>query len=535
MTTATEADLGDLIDYTDEDDYSDEERLLLAEQEERERQRSATMDRDLIDQLTARILVFAEELIGHDLYPYQREFAARLVESVLLNDAATITALFSRQSGKTETASATIAALMILLPKLAQMFEFLKRFERGFWVGCFAPVEGQAETLFGRIVGFLTSERSMDILLDPEIDERPKAQTRILTLKRSGSLCRMQTANPKAKIEGRSYHLIVVDEAQHADARVVRKSIKPMGAFYGATTVMLGTPDIHRGVFYETIQRNNRLGTKRGQKTNHFQHDWRSCARYNPQYKQYVLGEMADLGEDSEEFRLSYALEWLLDRGMFITQSKFDELGDRSMQVVHVWTKTQCVVGIDLARRVDSTVVTVVYVDWDHPLEDGFYDHRILNWLEIHGEDWEEQVFQIVDFLQHYSVYAIGVDGQGLGDVVVDRLRRLMPHINIEALDSTLPAQAKRWKHLLTLLQRGLISWPAHAKTRRTRMWRRFQQQMTDLEKRYQGPHLLAEAPKASDAHDDYPDSLALACAMTREQIAPAVEVSSNPFYTRSR
>ena len=39
----------------------------------------------------------------------------------------------------------------------------------------------------------------------------------------------------------------------------------------------------------------------------------------------------------------------------------------------------------------DSTVVTVVWVDWDRPDEFGYYDHRILNWLELHGDDWEER------------------------------------------------------------------------------------------------------------------------------------------------
>lgn len=540
MTSAVE-DLGEAGDYVlgarNDDIVADLEDLTPEEQAALDDAQEAInrVDPEMVHQIVLRTLLFVEELIGHRLHPYQRELAYRIIESVVVGDAATITALFSRQSGKTETVAATVAGMMALFPKLATIIPMLSKYKDGFWVGCFAPVEGQAETLFGRIVGFLTSERAMDILLDPEIDARPKAQTRLLTLKGLGSICRMQTANPKAKIEGRSYHLIVIDESQHADARVVRKSIRPMGAYYGATTVMLGTPDVVRGVFYSAIQRNKRVGTKRGAKQNHFQHDWRSCAKYNPDYERYVRSEMAEIGADSEEFRLSYALEWLLDRGMFTTQQQLDELGDRSMQVVHTYTATPVVAGIDLARRVDSTVVTVVWVDWDHPLEDGYYEHRILNWMELHGEDWEEQYFQVVDFLRNYRLYALGIDGQGMGDVFADRMRRLMPDVEIVAFPSTLPEQSKRWKHLLTLMQRGLLFYPAHAKTRRTRIWRRFVQQMVDLEKRQQGPHFIAEAPKEAEAHDDYPDSLALAVALTKDTIAGEVEVTDNPFYSRSR
>jgi NAD(P)-dependent dehydrogenase (short-subunit alcohol dehydrogenase family) len=56
---------------------------------------------------------------------------------------------------------------MILLPRLAKLYpELLGKFKDGVWVGLFAPTEGQAETLFGRAVTRLTSERALEILND---------------------------------------------------------------------------------------------------------------------------------------------------------------------------------------------------------------------------------------------------------------------------------------------------------------------------------------------------------------------------------
>ena len=73
--------------------------------------------------------------------------------------------------------------------------------------------------------------------------------------------------------------------------------------------------------------------------------------------------------------------------------------------VVHAWANSPVVVGIDPARKQDKTVVTVVWVDWDHPDELGYYHHRILNWLDLEGVDWEEQYYRIVEFLSNYNVW----------------------------------------------------------------------------------------------------------------------------------
>jgi hypothetical protein len=497
-----------------------------------------------VDDLVEKIVVFMHELVGHELFPYQIAVARRVIESVIINDGEEISILMSRQSGKSETVADVVAALLVLLPKLATLFPNfvdengkpkLEKFKRGFWVGIFAPTDEQADTIFSRIVSRLTSDHAMDILLDPEIDDTPDGRGKIVKLKKSGSFCRMQTAHPRAKIESKSYHLIVVDEAQHADEHVVKKSIHPMGAFYNASLVKLGTPDVKKGDFYRAIQHNKRLQTKRGRKQNHFEYDWKVCARYNSNYKKYVLKELRRLGEDSDEFRLSYALEWLLERGMFVTGQVMEELSDRSMDIIRAWFKTPVLVGIDPARRIDSTVVTVVYVDWDRPDEFGFYDHRILNWLELHGDDWERQYHLICEFLQHYNVLGIGVDAQGVGDAVAQRLAHLLPRTEVHSLGSNRPQQSERWTHLMELIGRRMVVWPGSSRAKRTKVHQRFMHQMEELEKHYEGPHLLARAPEEAEAHDDYPDSLALACSLTKEMTMPTVEVSNAPFYEERR
>lgn len=492
---------------------------------------SPSGDAELVRDIIEKILLVIDELSNHPLRPYQRPLAYRILESLIIEDNAKITALWSRQSGKSETVADTVAGAVIMLPRLAKIFpRLLGKFAEGLWVGVFAPTDEMSETLFSRIVYRLTSDRAQEILNDPEIDERIDGRGKLIRLRKSGSLVRKQTAHPKAKIEGQTYHLVVIDESQDADDRVVNKSISPMLAATAGTLVQTGTTAYHKSGFYSQIQINKRNSTKRGAVSNHIQVDWRTVAKHVPEYGKFVRGELERLGEDSDEFKLSYRLIWLLDKGMLITADRFDSLGDTTMQTVTDWYRSPVVVGIDPARKKDSTVVTVCWVNWDYPNRHGQYEHRVLNWLDLQGMDWESQFYRITDFLSRYNVLAVGIDVGGLGDVVASRLKVLMPHTEIVELKSDRTAQTKRWSHMMDLLNKQLIVWPAHARTRSRSTWKRFRQQMEDAELTYQGPHILVAAPETDAAHDDYVDSLANALFLTAELTLPEAEMTNTPW-----
>ena len=515
-------------EFYQEDHEAEDEAFVIEDEDD-------TLSQEFVDKLIEKIMQFMVVLVGHDLHPYQKPLARRIIESVITRDGEEITALASRQSGKTETVSDTLSTLMVILPLLAKLYpDLLGRFKGGLWVGMFAPTESQAETLFSRTVTRLTSERAQEVLGDPEIDDtaaKVGGVTKMIRLKKSGSTLTMMTANPRAKIESKSFHVVVIDECQEADDYIVTKSISPMLAYYAGTMIKTGTPTSSKNNFYKAIQLNKRKATARGARQNHFQWDWKDVAKINPDYNKFIKKEMLRIGEDSDEFQMSYNCKWLLERGMFVTSGVMDELGDTSQELVKVWHQTPVVVGIDPARKMDSTVVTVVWVDWDRPDEFGYFDHRVLNWLELQGDDWEEQYFQIVNFLSNYDVLAIGIDANGVGDAVAQRLKVLMPRAEVIPLTSSQKEQSERFKHLLQLIGRRMISFPNHAKTRRLRIHKRFVQQMTDAEIQYKGPTFMVAAPNETHAHDDFVDSLAIACSLTKELTMPEVAVTSSPFF----
>lgn len=495
---------------------------------------------DWSQKLVSGAIEFTQRFCGVDFYTYQIEVIDRIFFSLIFGDAAEIGVEQARQSGKTTGVGGAIAGGLVLLPRLAAIYPedpVLKKFKNGFMAGCFAPIDFQAETIFSRVCMQFESESAKIILADPEIDEpEPKPSAKLLRLKKCHSFCRQQTAHPQAKIESSTYHLIVLDEAQEADATVVRKSLHPMLTATAGSIIKTGTPAPHVSEFLDTLKRTKRQGVNKEGKRNYFAVNYKRAAKENPYYAQAIEEEKRRLGEDSDEFQMAYNLRWLLDRGMFVTQDRIDELGDQTMQIVPYWAESPIVMGIDVARKHDSTVVTALWVDWERPDEFGLYDHRILNWLELHGENWESQYRQICEFVQRYRTMRIGVDAQGMGSVVAERLQVLLPNIEVVEMAMNPIDQTERWQHLMHLIQRGLVGWPAHPRTRRLKVYQRFVQQLAEVEKEYKGKYIQVGAPRNDrNAHDDFVDSLALACSLTKE-FGQELEVqvwNSNPLMER--
>src|SRR5581483_3234683 len=497
---------------------------------------------EFVDQLVGKLVQIANDISELPFRPYQKPVARRIIESVIIGDGARITALASRQSGKSTTIGAALATCMLMLPRLAKIYpnmRSLQKFSRGVWVGAFAPVEEQASIIFAKIADVFATEACKRIMADPEIGEKSVVKGAVITLRSCGSFARRTTCHPKATIEGRTYHVIVIDEAQGGDNKTVNKSVVPMGTATRATYIFTGTPWYTTNFLYEQIKKNKRIKVKRGRnRQNHFQWDWREVAKYVPDYKLTVQDAMLSMGENSDEFRMSYKIEWMTAKGMFTTEDVLSDICDTSQQeLIRTWTASPVIAGIDCARIQDRTVVTVLAVDWDHPDSEGFYPMYILNWLDLENVAWEEQYFRICEFLGNYHIFRCGVDTGGVGDVVIDRLRNLMPHVDFVGCKDSSQEQSERWKYLSQVFDRRKLSWPYGAKVSQRRVIQRFMTEMGDIRKEFRGPYLKVEAPREADAHDDYPDSLAIACWMARAEQSQdsQVVVTDNIFYGRSR
>lgn len=531
------------------------------------------VDDDVLLGVANKLFQLIAEAVQIPLAPYQQEFGLRLTRSVIMEDVAELTALMARQSGKTEVVADVTVGLMVFLPALAQQIpdERLAKFKNGIHIGIFAPSYDTVTILVTRIQDRLYSAGMREVMKDDEVGMDVPADAKALALP-NGSRVEAHTTHPKVPIEGHTYNLVICDESQFIPDVRLKKSIRPSVSRTAGTIVMLGTPSTERCEFFDACQRNRRhdlnLTAKDKWKRQHFEYDWKECARWSKRYAKYVTAERDRYGEDSDEFRMAYRLHWLIERSTFVSTEELNECGIKknrllrrsfgagrvslfmcSNNYVTFDSKNRHVAGIDIGRDNDSTVITVLRVWWDNPIKIGeqtvYYCH-IANWLELQGDDHEKQYPAIVDFLKNYRLDCVVVDATGRGDPVYDRLRAELKPFDVPVVAFVFNQATKHQGY--TLLQQEVkhnrVTYPAGANAQKPAKFKRFQQQFEDLEKGWRGKYMVVEAPKRStggrrikDMHDDYPDSLMLALYATQSRaVLQEVEVTAkNPFYTREK
>ena len=476
------------------------------------------------------IFNFCEIYSGVTFYPYQEQFSKRVIRSLLENDGEEITALFSRQSGKSETIATTVGGMMIILPQLANTPMFiddtrLLMFKDGLWVGIFAPSLRQAQTTYGRMKARLQSKQAVAVLEDPEFRlqfSTSNGQTVALT---NGSHATAISASDGSNIEGESFKLIICEECQDISNFKIRKSIHPMGAAYNATIVKIGTATTFKGDFYEAIQRNKAEAlTRKSHIKNHFEYDYNVVLKYNAKYAKYIEKEKKRLGEDSDEFRMSYKLEWIIERGMFVDINKFEQDNTEPLLERTIYDQNaNHVIGIDLGGKGDDTVCTSVEVNWDMPVvlesfinEDNdeevytAYNTYIKDWLCISAlPDYEEQYPLIMDFIRNFRTARVVCDATRESAVA----HRLRANLKCEVIPFVFTPKSKSelYKHLDREITSGRARVCAGDKTVETREYQLFIEQLGELQKGWSGTNMVVAHPDEKYAHDDFPDSWALA------------------------
>lgn len=499
-----------------------------------------------LEDFVEKCLDFTEIFCATPFYEYQREFARAIITDILDSRGNTLTGLFSRQSGKSETMANTAASMMVLLPQLANamrdkisyQWPQLRKFRRGLFVGIFTPSDNQSITTFKRAKGKLIAKDAKIFFEDPDFS--PAGYEKLAFVQNnnaymelnSGSSLQMMSANKQANIESKSYHLILLDESQDLDEFVVNKSIMPMAAAYNGTSCATGTPGTTKGFFYNTIQFNRTEQLRPGMQQLHFQYDYKTCQKYNSDYKLYVDKQRRKIGEDSDEFRMAFKIEWLLERGMAMSQDLFDELTIKSRNITTSLHGEDLVAGLDFGKSSDSTVLTIGRLRPDEIDESGRCPVDVIYWWEKMGDDYEQIFKELKAELERFSVRTLAADSTGVGEPLVDRLTMELPSVLVIPFRFTAQAKDFLYKNFLLMLQEKKCTWPGDSRVRKRRYFQLFETQMMNLRKEYKNGYLRCLAPEdQKNAHDDFPDSLALMLWTIYEDAMPFVQTGTNEFY----
>lgn len=416
------------------------------------------------------------------LYPYQVRFGWAVIKNVLEQKGSELIGFFARKSGKTETIANVAVFLGVVIPTFYS--KAFPEFEKGIGIGIFGPKERQARITFMRIKDRFNSEIIKNVLgISYTISNQEMFRLS------NGITIICSTGSDKTTLEGETLNLAILEEAQDMTDLRIKKTIYPMCAAHNGTRVLLGTstPE-HIGYFYHAI--------KRAKNTSRlYQVDWEEAAKYSKPYKRYVEEFREEVGEDDDSFQTQFGLRWVDTKSKFITLEEIKELrGDFNRKVFE--KEMPCYAGIDVAKTDDRTVVTIVRSD-----------SVILNWLETSG-DYGKQRLEIKDFLANYNIFFGYIDIMGPGDPFLTMLQEE----GVENIIGFLPNPKNKsdaYRELLMAFKRKKIRYPYADKSKEMR---HFEEQFTNLEKRYYNQYLLCSKPKnSSTAKDDYCDSLAYA------------------------
>lgn len=450
---------------------------------------------------------------GVVFYPYQELVSDRILEALIQNLRLTASATeddikklklvelpieFSRQSGKTTAVVYTVEFILTWLSVY---------FDRQIHIGIFAPQIEQAKTDFDRLKIALRRVKDM-IIVDEATEKLVKEQENAKTLVLpDGSSCYIAPVSKTSHPESKTLDLMIFEESQDLDDQIVKESIWPIGASTNAPRIYIGTAGTSIKYFY-------RLG-QQGKALKLYFEDIVAQRRLVYQqtgeakhliYEQTVRQEIEKQGIDSDEIQRPYFGKWLIGTGNFTTEEELDGLIDPNRkQVTQRHSKYACYAGIDTAKHPDSTVVTVIRYNPE------LKKKELLNWCELHGENYQDQFDIIKYFLSNYRIDAVAIDSTGQGDFMPDMFQNNtewsdeksgLYRIKFSAVSKDLI-----YKNLKVSIKERLTSLP-HLKTKQAE---KFRQEMLDLQQQHKGQLLSVHHPDDPNAHDDYADSWALA------------------------
>lgn len=463
-------------------------------------------------------------------YPYQELVSDRIIEALIQNLRLTSSASedeikklklmeipveFSRQSGKTTAVVYTVEFIMTWLSVY---------FDRQIHIGIFAPQIEQAKTDFDRLKVALRRVKDMivvDEITEKTIKEQENAKTLVLP---DGSSCYIAPVSKTSHPESKTLDLMIFEESQDLDDKIVKESIWPIGASTNAPRIYIGTAGTSIKYFY-------RLG-QAGKALRLYYHDIVAQRRIVYEktgdakhliYEQTVKQEIELAGLESDEIQRPYFGKWLIGTGNYTTEDELTSLVT-SRGITH-HCRDECYVGIDTAKNPDSTVVTILRLNPDTGRKE------IINWMELQRDNYQWQFDLIKEFISRYKVVAVAIDSTGQGDFMPD-----MFEVHTEWADEksglyrvkfSAVSKDLMYKNLKVSIKELLTTLPNLS----TKQGEKFKQQMLDLQQEYKGQLLSVHHPDDANAHDDYCDSWALAewaYARWNEDNSASISVISN-------
>ena len=408
---------------------------------------------------------FSEIFLNHKLFDYNKKYVNCQDRFIVYRS--------GRQVGKTMSTAVKTVHFALFAPLL------LKTVTTDCTIVIAAPTQNQATIMFDRIRSLLINSE----FLKGYIVRNTQTEMWVKYLDNTGMtrIVTRATGETGVSLRGYSPHVIIADECSFIKTEILRAFL-PSGMATQARVWLTSTPFSKSGYFFEACQ-NSKPKNPEGMWTEfHVKSTENPLVQEDPtfieeikkltreEYVQEVEGEFLDIGD-------------ALIPNSLITDAVVDKVMKGNVRYF---------MGVDVARTGrDETVYTICGVDDN--------DHVFVEHVEAESQSNVVDVCgRMGDFVRDYRVETVYVDETGLGGGLIDLAReRGLP---ARGVMFTLQEKATMYKNLRLLFENKRITIKDVSK---------LVYQLSYLRREYTETGIMKIK---SDEHDDYPDSLVLAC-----------------------
>ena len=408
---------------------------------------------------------FSEVFLDHKLFDYNKKY-------VNCNDRF-IVYRSGRQVGKTMSTAVKTIHFAFFAPLM------LETVKNECIIVIAAPTQNQATIMFDRIRSLIVNNEFLKGMIVR--NTQSEMWVNFLDGRGMSKIITRATGETGTSLRGYSPHCIIADECSFIKTSIL-KAFLPSGMATHARVWLTSTPFSKSGYFYEACQ-NSRPSNPDGMWTEfHVKSTESPLIQEDPtfveeikkltrdEYVQEVEGEFLDIGN-------------ALIPNTLIKEA----ITDYSPK-----GRINYYMGVDIARTGrDETVFTVVGVD----------ENDIVFVEEVIAEAQSNVVDvcgRVGDLVRDYKIESVFVDETGLGGGLVDLARE--QEIPVRGVVFSLQEKAEMYKNLRLLFENHRI---------KLKDVNKLVYQLSYLRREYTETGIMKIR---SDEHDDYPDSLVLAC-----------------------
>lgn len=408
---------------------------------------------------------FSEIFLGHDVFDYNKKYVDCQDRFIVYRS--------GRQVGKTMSTAVKAIHFAFFAPLM------LKTVKHECTIVIAAPTQNQAGIMYDRIRSLIMNNE----FLKGYVVRNTQTELWVNFLDNSGmsKIVTRATGEHGTTLRGYSPHCIIADECSFIKTDIL-KAFLPSGMATQARVWLTSTPFSKSGYFYEACM-NSKPNNPDGLWT-----EFHVKSTDNPLIKEdpTFIEEIKRLTR--EEYVQEVEGEFLDIGNALIPNSLLrDAVNDKKPN-----GQVRYYMGVDVARSGrDETVYTIVSVDKDdHVFVDDVFAESQSNVVDVCGK--------INEYVRDYRIETVFIDETGLGGGLIDLARE--QGIPARGVVFSLQEKASMYKNLRLLFENHRIT-------------------LKKVDKLvYQLSYLTREYTEAgvmkikSEEHDDYPDSLVLAC-----------------------